>query len=226
MANMIGRQVCFRLDKSLPDVPPSGPICLLDTQSEALSALLQVFACGEESASLGFAYLQNSHVDDMARAGLARIAREELTHERLLRSLRAALPVPPKDKELRHAIFRFYCGIAQADIGLHLASITALDSALCLILSTLLAPKGVLAKEPTVAAIFRRIHRDEAGHVRFSRRLAVEFSDRNSIGIVAERTRLGLIDILARRGAAFDHLDLDSDRLFARLRRVPHGLFP
>src|ERR1700756_420946 len=105
MANMIGRQVCFRLDKSLPDVPPSGPICLLDTQSEALSALLQVFACGEESASLGFAYLQNSHVDDMARAGLARIAREELTHERLLRSLRAALPVPPKDKELRHAMF-------------------------------------------------------------------------------------------------------------------------
>jgi len=83
-------------------------------------------------------------------------------------------PVPGPDRELHHALLRFYHGIARADIGLHLASIAALDSAVCLILAALLEPDRVLAQEPTANAIFRRIHRDEAGHVRLSRRIAAE----------------------------------------------------
>jgi hypothetical protein len=45
------------------------------------------------------------------------------------------------------------------------------------------------------------------------------------IGAVAENTRLGLVDVLARRGAAFDSLGIDAERLFARIARVPNGLF-
>ena len=164
-------------------------------------------------------------MEDATRRGLARVAEEELIHERLLRGLRAALPAPAPDRELRRALLRFYHGVAETDIGLHLASIAALDSAACVILATLLEPGGTLTQEPEVAMVLRHIHHDEAAHVRLSRRLATEFVHRDAIGAVAENVRLGLVDVLARRGAAFESLSIDAGRLFARITRVPDGLF-
>jgi hypothetical protein len=120
--------------------------------------------------------------------------------------LRGALPPPAPDTELRHALLHFYHGIARADIGLHLASIAALDSAVCLILAALLEPDRVLAKEPAANAIFRRIHSDEARHVRLSRQIAAELVQGDVIGAVGENARLGLVGVLTRRGAAFDSL--------------------
>jgi hypothetical protein len=43
---MIDPQICFRLADTLPAVFPSGPFRLGDAAAEALSELLQVFACG------------------------------------------------------------------------------------------------------------------------------------------------------------------------------------
>jgi len=226
MVELVARQVCFRHPQVLPALPSSGPFRLRDGQAEAPAELLQVFACGEESVALAFARLGSPPLEGAACRGLARIADEELTHERLLRGLRFALPTPARDRELRRAMIHFYHGIAQGDVGRNLASITALDSALCMILSALLEPKRVLAHDPTVAAIFRRIHRDEVGHVRFSRCIAVELAGRNAISAVAERTRIGLVDVLRRRGAALERLGIDAEMLFARLGRVPRGLFP
>jgi hypothetical protein len=225
MAALVDRQICFRLADTLPAVSPVGPFRLGDAAAEALSELLQVFACGEESAAHAFAHLGSSALDDAARHGLARVADEELAHERLLRGLRNALPAPAPDRELRRALLRFYCGIAQADIGLHLASIAALDSAVCVILAALLEPARPLAREPAVAAILHRIHRDEAGHVRLSRRLAAAFARRDAIGAVAVNARLGLVGVLARRGAAFEDLGVNAERLFVRIARLPDGLF-
>ena len=93
-------------------------------------------------------------------------------------------------------------------------------------LAALLAPGCVLAQEPTVVAIFRRIHRDEAAHVRTSRRLASALARRQAIGLVAESTRVGLVGVLAWRGTSFERLGIDPGRLFLRLGRVPDGLFP
>jgi hypothetical protein len=225
MARSIDRQICFRLADAVPAASLPGPLQLGDAQAEALSELLQVFACGEESASLAFARLGDSPLEDAACRALARVAGEELIHERLLRGLRGALPPPAPDKELRRALLRFYHGIAQADIGLHLASIAALDSAVCVILAALLEPDRVLAQEPVVSAIFRHIQRDEAGHVQLSRRIAAELVQGDVIGPVAENARLGLVGVLARRGAAFESLGVDAERLFARIARVPNGLF-
>jgi len=219
MAQSAGHQICFRLTAAGPAASFPGPLRLGDVQAEALSELLQVFACGEESASLAFA------IEEAARRALTRVAGEELIHERLLRGLRGALPAPAPDKELRRALLRFYHGIAQADIGLHLASIAALDSAVCSILAVLLAPDRDLAQEPVASAIFRRIHRDEARHVRLSRRIAAELVQGDVIGPVAENARLGLVSVLGRRGAAFDSLGIDPERLFVRIGRVPNGLF-
>ncbi len=225
MARSVDHQICFRLAEAIPAAPLPGPLRLGDAQAEALSELLQVFACGEELASLAFARLGNSPIEDAARHALARVAKDELVHERLLRGLRGALPAPAPDRELRHALLRFYHCIAQADIGLHLASIAALDSAVCLILAALLGTDRVLAQEPTVNAIFCHIHRDEAGHVRLSRRIASELVQGDAIGGVAENARLDLVGVLARRGAAFDSLGVDAERLFARIGRVPNRLF-
>ena len=225
MVRSVDPQVCFRLADVAPAVPLTGLLRLGDAQAEALSELLQVFACGEESAALAFARLGASPLEDAARHALARVAEEELIHEGLLRGLRGALPAPAPDRELRRALLRFYHDIAQADIGLHLASIAALDSAVCLILAALLEPDRVLAQEPAATAIFRRIHRDEAGHVRLSRRIAAELVQGDVIGAVAENARLGLVGVLARRGAAFDSLGVDAERLFVRIGRVPNGLF-
>ena len=225
MAELIDRQVCFRLADTVPVASPAGPFRLGDAAAEALSELLQVFACGEESAAHAFAHLGSFALDDAARHGLTRVANEELVHERLLRGLRNALPAPAPDRELRRALLRFYHGIAQADIGLHLASIAALDSAVCVILAALLEPDRILAREPAVAAILRRIHRDEAGHVRLSRRLAAELVRGDAIGAVAENARLGLVGVLARRGAQFERLSIDAGRLFVRIAHVPNGLF-
>lgn len=94
-----------------------------------------------------------------------------------------------------------------------------------MILAALLEPDRPLAREPAVAAILRRIHRDEAGHVRLSRRLAAAFARRDAIGAVAENARLGLVGVLARRGAAFEDLGVNAERLFVRVVRVPDGLF-
>jgi hypothetical protein len=224
MVELVERQICFRLADTLP-AAPVGPIRLGDVAAEALSDLLQVFACGEESAAHAFAHLGSSPLEDAARRGLARVADEELVHEQLLRGLRNALPAPAPDRELRRALLRFYHGIGQADIGLHLASIAALDSAVCVILAALLEPDRILAREPTVASVLHRIHRDEAGHVRLSRRLAAEFDRGDALSVVAENARLGLVGILARRGAAFEKLGVNAERLFARIARVPDGLF-
>jgi hypothetical protein len=36
---------------------------------------------------------------------------------------------------------------------------------------------------------------------------------------------LGLVGVLARRGAQFERLSIDAGRLFARIAHVPNGLF-
>ena len=221
----VDHQVCFRLADAAPAASLPHSLRLADVHAEALVELLQIFACGEESAAIAFAGLGGSSIEVAARHALMHIAGEELVHEALLRGLRGALPPPPRDRELRRALSQFYHGIARADIGLHLAAIASLDSAVCAILSALLQPGSVVEQDVAVAAIFRRIHRDEAKHVRLSRRLAIEFVRGNVIGAVAERTRLDLVTLLARRGAAFERLNVDAEPLFARLGRVPDGLF-
>jgi hypothetical protein len=198
------RQVCFRLTEPAAAASLQQQPRLVDAHAEALAELLAIFACGEESAAISFA---------------------RLVHEGLLRRLRGALPKPPRDKGLRRALAHFFHGVARTDIGLHLAAIASLDSAVCLILSDLLRPGGVIAQDFAVATIFRRIRQDEAKHVRVSRHMAAGFARRDLRGEVAESTRVGLVAVLARRGAAFERLGVDAERLLARLGRVPDGLF-
>src|SRR5271169_5459249 len=106
MVELVERQICFRLADTVPGALPVGPFRPGDAAAEALSELLQVFACGEESAAHAFAHLGSSPLENTARRALARVAAEELIHERLLRGLRSELPAPAPDRELRRALLR------------------------------------------------------------------------------------------------------------------------
>lgn len=221
------RHVCFLLPARVgaaSPVPWAVPLDLGTSDAEAFTELLQVFACGEESAALAFRHIADTRAEAATRAALSVIGDEEAAHEDLLRGLRAALPEPLPDASLRRRLVRFYHGLAHHDAGLHLAAIAALDSAVCGIVGALLRGRAPLAREATVARVLGRIQREEAGHVRLSRGLARDLAG-HAAAEVAARTRLDLVAVLALRGAAFDRLGVDPDRLFARLRHAPTGLF-
>jgi hypothetical protein len=228
MERTIQHHVCFRLHahSSMGDDswPSSLGLRLGSTQAAALSELLVVFACGEESAALAFGHLADAKAAECARAALALVVEEEMVHDRLLRQLRGALPVPGHDRELRMAQLRFYRNIGYLNVGQHLAAIAALDSAVCIILSAVLQHGRPLASEPTVRSIFARIRYEESRHVRLSRGLATVLTPRTAAREVAAFARLGLVEILARRADALERLEIDPDRLFMRLAKLPSGL--
>jgi len=57
MVRSVDRQICFRLADAAPAPSLTRPLRLGDAPAKALSELLQVFACGEESAASAFARL-------------------------------------------------------------------------------------------------------------------------------------------------------------------------
>ena len=226
------QQVCFRLTgtrsgRDAPATRPADPVPLglTSRQSDAFAELLQVFACGEESAALAFAHLAGTQAEAATRSALETIAGEEEVHEVLLRELRHALPDPSLDPELRRTLIRFYGHLRFGDAGRHLAAIAALDSGVCAIVAACLRPGAPLAEERRTAPVFSRIHREEAGHVRLSRVLARELVGTAAARDVAAEVRNNLIDLLGWRSAAFEALGVDADRLFGRLRSPPAALF-
>src|SRR5712671_6481110 len=105
MAQSVDHQICFRLADAVPAAPLPGPLRLGDAQAEALSELLQVFACGEESASLAFARLGDSPLEDAPRwALLGRcvcyiIPEESAALERELRRITVSAGIRNADHE-------------------------------------------------------------------------------------------------------------------------------
>ena len=69
MVELVVRQICFRIAAAVPDAVPVGPFRLGDAAAEALSELLQVLACGEESAALAFAHFGCSPLEDALAVG-------------------------------------------------------------------------------------------------------------------------------------------------------------
>jgi hypothetical protein len=219
------RPVCFRLPATAAPLPPAAPIRLglADGQAAALGELLQVLACGEESAALAFAALAGRSAAAASEA-LSQIAADERAHDRWLQRLRQATPEPVRDQPLRLALLRFFHGLCAESAGLHFANIVALDSAVCVILGALLARGRPLARDADAACLLARIRSDESRHVRLARELTRALATPGQAVSAARTTRAGLVDVLMRRAAAFDMLEVDPDQLFQRLARVSPGL--
>lgn len=212
--------VCFRLDGSPPSpVFSFTEIGLSDRHAEAFAELLQVLACGEESAVLVFTRLGNtSPIYAGANEELLRIAKEEQVHERLLSILRLSLPIPHRDEGLIISSRRLFMSAANRDVGLHLAAIAALDSGLCHILAALRHRSGPLARSRPCDEVLGRIHRDEARHFERAKRFALALAPYSVAQEIAASIRERLVAVLSRRAEAFEQLEVDPMRLFERLR--------
>jgi hypothetical protein len=199
---------------------------LTDSCAGALAELLPLLLCGEESAALAFgAGGTRAALTPAASAELERIRREEVVHGLLLQRLQTGLPPAPLDAPLRSRMRRFFVTLADPRPGRYFARIAGLDSAVCLLLGALRSQRSPLVADPTIAAAFARIHRDEASHVDAARRIALAYAPAALALDVATETRVRLVKLLRERGAVFDKLGVDADRLLARLGTVSAGVF-
>lgn len=200
-------------------------IVLRDPHASALALLIPLLGCGEEAAALAFDGLAGRERDAAAAQALAVIGAEEREHDVLLKTLIVALPRVDEAVELQRAARRFHIRLAIGRPAAHLGRIAAIDAAVCTVLARLLRPGNPVTGDPVIAAILARIHRDEARHVRVSRRLAAARLGRTELNELAAGARAALADVLMLAGAAFETLGVGPDALSRDIVRVPDGLF-
>jgi len=216
--------VCFRSAARIEAVP-TAEIRLKAGHAEALSELLQILLCGEESASLVFhRFAADPGQDPELVRALEGIAKDEERHEALLQSLRRGLPTPSRDDPLIGAIRHFFKSTADRNIGRHFAGIAALDSVACCMLGALRGRGAPVAADPVAEAVLARIHRDEARHVGISASIAHALLGPATIRDVIREVGHRFVHLLACRADAIECLAVDPDRLFARLREGPRFL--
>ncbi|MFA5966817.1 MAG: 3-oxoacyl-ACP synthase [Sphingomonas sp.] len=220
------RPRCFDVARRLEHpVSPPLRIQLDDRPAAALAALLPLLGCGEEAAGMAFDGLAECHSgDDRAAPTLRAIAEEERLHDLLIRQLERGLPDARQDRIPIEAARRFHIGLVRGGAALHLARIAALDAAVCTMFGRLLRPGGSIAADPGVASVLRRIHRDEARHVRVARTLALETGSAPAMRDAAAAARNGLADILLLARDAFEDMQVDPASLDRDIRRLPDGL--
>lgn len=212
------QESCFGgMHRSLPPVAMP-PIILTSRVAQAFADLLPVLLCGEESATLAFEGLAAAADSNSAKA-LARIAEEERGHDALLSGIRDRLPGAQDIVLARVRARHFYRRLQERDPTRHLARITALDSAVCTIISALVRPGRGVSADPRIVARLRFIRREETGHVR----IGIMFStglgpERSAIQL---ETRLALCALLAPYGDRFEALAVDPDALFHTLGTLP-----
>ena len=191
----------------------------------ALAALLPLLGCGEEAATLAFDDLASAASDPREAAALARIADEERVHDALISELIEALPPDPEAASIRRAARRFHIDLGRGGAAIRLARMAATDAAVCTILSRLGEARRPLAGDPAVATRLRRIHRDEARHVRVTRGLAIGAGAGRTARDAGSAAREALANVLLLRATAFEALEVDARRLDHDLRTLPDGLF-
>lgn len=216
--------VCFRRRGRPVPVPIALQQELSRDVAEAVAELLQVLCCGEESAVFAFERLsRHAGLHEASARCAARIAREEAFHDELLGGLRRALPAPRHDEPLILSLQAFYRTLGTRDAFVHLTQIWALDSGVCLILSALRGTGRPLGANAALNAIFGRIQRDEAGHVRDSSRMARDLGPNRAATDLRVRTRESLAGLILRRADALETLQVDPDALRRALLRIsPH----
>jgi hypothetical protein len=194
-----------------------------NAQRVALAELVQILLCGEESAALAFDVLarqRRRQGDAIELTGaLLRIADDEREHERMLLALQRSLPRPEDGAQLAAVGTQYFRGLACRDAGEHFTRIAALDSAVCLLLAAFRKAQPAL-----FGSAFQRILQDEARHVAIASSCARRLAAPQVRVEQAAATRQGLTELLRTRAHCFEALQIDPDRLLARLRQPPRFL--
>ena len=221
------RKHCFNVpDRIEADLHGHGePVNLGEHEAKSFAKLLPLLGCGEEAAALAFDGLATCYRDDDVIAkSLKLIAHEERVHEAILGRLSRSLPPAPMQTQLIDKTQRLHIGLTRGGTAFHLARIAALDSAVCTMLCRLLHEAGPIAADPLLSRSLSRIRRDEGGHVRLSRKLALELGVSSAMREVAAEARSGLADVLRLADGTLETLGVDAHLLDREIRQLPNGL--
>ena len=199
---------------------PAGSWHLPALQEQALSSLVPLLLCGEQSAQQVFHHqagqLQMSAQKALA-AALYQIEQEEEAHERALQGLAASLCVSLDLHQRKRRSQHFYASLARdASLGQHFTRIEILDACVCRIMHAL--SRASWGVSHPLYHLFDAIKADEARHVGISRRYG------RMLGIgdaetEREKRLIGalIVDFLSSDAAAFECLGVDPARLFKQL---------
>lgn len=199
---------------------PGGSWHLPTPQEQALSSLVPLLLCGEQSAQQVFHHqagqLQLGAQKTLAVA-LQQIEQEEEAHERALQGLAAALCISPDLHQRKRRSQQFYASLARdVSLGQHFARIEILDACVCRIMHAL--SRASWGESHPLYYLFDAIKVDEACHVgtsrRFGKMLGIGNAERER-----ERRMIGalIVDFLSPDAAAFECLGVDPARLFKQL---------
>ncbi len=215
---------CFRATGHPVPIAAVEPLRLADPAAQALAELIAVLGCGEEAAAIAFTGLAASDSDPAAARALQGIADEERHHDALLAGLALRLPTASDAPKWLRAARRFHAEVGRGSMVDHLARVAAIDAAVCTVLARVTARQRPVGADPVARGIFGRIHRDEARHVRVSRRLAIDRANGRVLADIAIAARRSLADVLALGGGAFETLGVDPDALLRDIRALPPRL--
>lgn len=217
-----GRRRCFsvpdRLDATL--MPKAEP----HPASHALARLVALLGCGEEAACLSFDRLQA--LVPAQRFALARVAADERIHDALLGGLSASLPNARPPARALSAMRSLHASLGRGSLAEQCAGIAALDSAVCLLLSHLLARCAMVRPIGEARAVLQRIRHDEARHVVVTRTIAMQADAQPVLLKMAERARYDLATALTHAADDLEAVGVDAGVALAAIAKVPRGLFP
>ncbi len=174
---------------------------------------------------MSFAALAREARSDHAPAALAKIAHEEEMHGAWVDAAARLLPKSRGARPVIQASRRLHFSIGQGSVAERLAGVTALDSAACILFSSLLRHDAPLAKTGKIAKVLHRIHRDEAQHVAIASSLAVSEGASMRLNNRAVDIRAEFAVVLELVADDFEALEVDPGALFSAIRDFRTGLF-
>lgn len=195
---------------------------LPSSAAEGLSRIIATMMCGEESATHVFNNEGNRLTDQAIGASTSvmyRIVGEEAEHEDLLSAISSRLPTPPDLDTLRSRTRFFFIRVASREPAIHFSRIVGLDSGVCMSLNAMLQTGAALSAAPEIHRILRHIWKDEASHVRVSRRHVLDLGlEEKELRAESHNVREAYANrIVQPLGDAFESIGVDTDALRRRL---------
>ncbi|WP_261836493.1 hypothetical protein [Vibrio ishigakensis] len=189
-----------------------------EAQAAALSRLLPLLVCGEQSSQWVFyneSQRQKVHsIETNAQDDFERIVLDEKYHEEALECVRSQLAEPVDILAIKRRSQRFFTSLgARKTIEEHFAQIACLDALVCKLM--LFIEKGHLAPQHPFVLLCRAIKQDEARHVSVSKRhaltLGYDKSKWKEMDAVISRR---LFELLNTEQAAFSEIGVQLDDIF------------
>lgn len=195
---------------------------LTSTAADGLSRIIATMMCGEESATHVFnnegRRLSEKAIGESTSV-MYRIAGEEAEHENLLNLISRQVPTPDDLDTLRSRTRFFFIRVASREPAIHFSRIVGLDSGVCMSLSSMLQPGAAISAAPEIHRILRHIWKDEASHVRVSRRHVLDLGlEEKQLREESRNVREAYANRIVRPlGDAFEAIGVDTDALSRRL---------